>query len=160
MATEICMPKNGMELTYWPGRSGLVGEKVKKETYKVETHPGSSYLIANGNGEFVYGEKENRLGIYLCECDWLLLEFEYPLIQGKNTYETYLVDGEEYEEVRKRKIFVESTSATIKVKAGTFKNVVILKDVYGNKYYLAKGIGFLKITGVNGKVLLELSSVK
>ena len=57
------------------------------------------------------------------------------------------------------RILVESTTKTVKVKAGTFKNVLILKFPNGIRYYLAKGVGVIKVGYPNGSPT-ELVSIK
>ena len=59
-----------------------------------------------------------------------------------------------------QKVSVESTTETVTVKAGTFKDVVILRYPSGSRVYFAKGIGILKIEDKHGKIYSELVSVK
>ena len=56
-------------------------------------------------------------------------------------------------------ITIESTTSTVTVEAGTFKNVVILKFPNGIRYYLAKGVGIIRIGFPDGEAT-ELLSIK
>ncbi|ARK20942.1 hypothetical protein [Sporosarcina ureae] len=78
----------------------------------------------------------------------------YPLLQG-----SYAESFSPYGYVP-NDILVESTTKTIRVKAGSFKNVIILREPDGSRHYLAKGIGVIKSTSSNGKVITELATVK
>lgn len=84
--------------------------------------------------------------------DWLFFDFPKYLKEG-----SYIINDPYLNNV---KTLVESTTKTITVKAGTFKNTVILRAKDGSRFYLVKGIGVIKETDKNGKVLVELSSVK
>lgn len=151
------LPKDGLKLTYSPDFLS----QQKSSTYRAEKmENGTVYLSNNNEDTFVYGEDKKGLGITLCECGWFLLDVEYPFIQGKYTTEYH--EGESYDGpiLVPSKILVESTTATVKVKAGTFKNVVILKTKSGGKYYLAPGVGLIKAIDIHGKVILELSKVE
>ena len=84
--------------------------------------------------------------------DFIFINSPYPLEQG-----TYFTQSDYYDD---ESVFVESTTKTITVKAGTFRNVVILRFWDGSREYLAKGIGIIKSTNGNGDVITELESIK
>ena len=83
----------------------------------------------------------------------LFVNVPYPLKQGAYTIDSSMMFEEQ-------KVLIESTTKTVTVKAGTFKNVVILRYPSGSRVYFAKGIGILKIADKNGKIFTELASVK
>ncbi|WP_301107718.1 hypothetical protein [Sporosarcina sp.] len=58
------------------------------------------------------------------------------------------------------RVLVESTTKTIKVKGGTFRNVIIFRYPNGAREYLAKGIVIIKSTDSKGTAYTELVSVK
>lgn len=61
-------------------------------------------------------------------------------------------------EGQKVNFFVESTTATVKVKAGTFNNVTIIRSGDARFYYV-KNVGVIKITYDN-TVFVELASIQ
>lgn len=151
------LPKDGLKLTYSPDFLS----QQKSSTYRAEKMEDGAVYLSNNNGDtFVYGENKKGLAITLCACGWFLLDVEYPFIQGKYTIEYHEDETSDEPTLVPVKILVESTTATVKVKAGTFKNVVILKTKSGGKYYLAPGIGLIKAVNIYGKVYLELSKVQ
>ncbi|MCP1145914.1 SH3 domain-containing protein [Lysinibacillus endophyticus] len=149
------IPKAGMKLTYSPSFLS-----TKKEEFIVSKDPYCTYLInISSNGSDVcYSEKQSKLSMGVSGTDWGFFNLTYPMKQGqyiKDTYFDYDLMKEKY-----NKVLVESTSKQVKVKAGTFDNVVILKYTTGERYYFVKDIGIIKATDKKGKTVTELSSVK
>lgn len=146
-------PVNGLILTYAPSF-----QENKKETFFVEKEDGYTYLYNKESpvypflSNFTYIEDENGLLMGVSSSDFIFVDVPYPLKQG-----TYTKDMSYMSE---KKVLVESTTKTITVKSGTFKNVVILRYPDGSREYLAKGIGIIKSTDGNGNVITELVSVK
>ncbi len=147
-------PKEGLILTYEP--SFLVDEK---ETFSVEKENEYTYLYNKKSppytdfSDFTYIDDGKRLLMGVSNSDFAFVFVPLPLEQG-----TYTTDSSDmYED---QKVLVESTTKTVTVKAGTFKNVVILRYPDGSREYFAKGIGIIKSTNKNGKIFTELASVK
>lgn len=149
------MPKVGMKLTYFPGFASDF-----KEEYNVSLNPDSSNSLvlesSKANG-YIYFESDARITMAVDQSDWILLNFAYPLIEGKQTKDFYFDDNwdEVYDSVN-----VESTSSVITTKAGTFRNVVIMRYSNGAAYFLAPGYGVIKAVDLHGKTVMELISVK
>ena len=147
-------PKDGLILTYDP--SFL---EKKKETFNVEKEDEYTFLYNKKSllyphlSNFTYIEDGKRLLMGVSSSDFIFVNVPYPLKQGAYTVDSSIM----YEE---QKVLVESTTKTVTVKAGTFKNVVILRYPSGSRVYFAKGIGLLKIADKNGKIFTELVSVK
>ena len=147
-------PKEGLTLTYEP--SFL---EKKKETFYVEKEDEYTYLYNKKSSlypdlsNFTYIEDGKRLLMGVSSSDFIFVYVPYPLKQGATTIDSSTM----YED---QKVLVESTTKTVTVKAGTFKNVVILRYPDGSREYFAKGIGILKSTNKNGEIFTELVSVK
>lgn len=147
-------PKEGLILTYEP--SFLVDEK---ETFYVEKEDEYTYLYNRKSplypdlSNFTYIEDRQRLLMGVSSSDFIFVNVPYPLKQGATTIDS----SDMYED---QKVLVESTTKTVTVKAGTFKNVVILRYPDGFREYFAKGIGIIKSTDENGTIFTELVSVK
>ena len=147
-------PKEGLILTYEP--SFL---EKKKETFYVEKEDEYTYLYNKKShlyphlSNFTYIEDGKRLLMGVSSSDFIFVNVPYPLKQGAYTLDSSMMFEEQ-------KVLIESTTKTITVKAGTFKNVVILRYPGGSRVYFAKGIGILKGTDKNGKIFTELVSVK
>ncbi|WP_262176675.1 SH3 domain-containing protein [Saccharococcus sp. Marseille-Q5394] len=147
-------PKAGLILTYAP--SFL---EEKKETFTVEKEDEYTYLYNKKSSlypdlsNFTYIEDGKRLLMGVSSSDHIFINVPYPLKQGATIIDSSLMFEEQ-------KVLVESTTKTVTVKAGTFKNVVILRYPSGSRVYFAKGIGILKIADKNGKIFTELVSVK
>ncbi|SOC16642.1 SH3 domain-containing protein [Ureibacillus xyleni] len=153
------IPKVGLKLTYSPSILS-----TKKEEFIVNKDLYCTYLvnISNNDADFCYTEKQSRLSMGVSATDWSFFHFTYPMKQGQYIKDMYFdVDDasglmvEQY-----NKVLVESMTKKVKVKAGTFENVVILRYQSGERYYFAKGIGLIKATDKKGKTVTELSSVK
>jgi uncharacterized protein YgiM (DUF1202 family) len=151
--TKGLTPVKGLILTYQP--SFLENEK---ETFYVEKEEDFTFLYNKKSSHypsysnFTYIENTDGLLMGVSDSDFIFVDVPYPLKQGTYTVQTdYSYDHE---------VLVESTTKTIKVKAGSFKNVVILRYSDGSREYLAKGIGIIKSTAGNGEVITELVSVK
>ncbi|WP_342577298.1 hypothetical protein [Psychrobacillus sp. FSL K6-2843] len=158
------VPKAGMKLTYSPSftentKRDFVTTVIKEDGYiqTILTVPGKQYE------SYVYNEINNVEGKQIFSfgvnhTDWGLFAIEFPLIEGKQTKEIF------YDEENNRvtqNIDVISTTSTVKVKAGTFQNVVIFKSKeYGVTFYLAPGVGIIKAVGNDGNTVGELISFK
>ncbi|RTQ94892.1 SH3 domain-containing protein [Lysinibacillus telephonicus] len=157
--TEGLAPKDGLKLTYSP--SILSNEK---ETFIVEKDEYCIYLLntSEDGDNFCYPEKDSKLTLGLANTDWSFFNFTYPMKQGGYIKDIYYDDEANSEGPVEKytKVLVESTTKTIKVKAGSFKNVVILRLPSGERYYFAKGIGLIKATNRSGNTVIELYSVK
>ncbi len=151
--TKGLTPVNGLILTYSP--SFL---EDKREKFYVEKEDEYTFLYNKKSpvypelSSFTYIEDQYGLIMGVSSSDFLFVHVPYPLTQG--TYTTQMGFTEE------ERVLVESTTKTIKVKAGSFRNVVILRYSDGSREYLAKGIGIIKSTAGNGKIITELVSVK
>ncbi|WP_186672877.1 SH3 domain-containing protein [Sporosarcina sp. BP05] len=146
-------PINGLILTYEP--SFISNEK---ETFYVEKEDDFTYLYNKKShlypdlSNYTYIEDNEGLMMGVSSSDFIFVNVPYPLKQGTHTTQLdYPID---------QKVLVESTTKTITVKAGSFRNVVILRYSNGSREYLAKGIGIIKSTSGNGRVITELVSVK
>ena len=148
------MPVNGLILTYSP--SFMEGDG--KETFKVKREGSSAYLYSSDSyssydyPKYAYSERDGYFRMGVSESDFTFVETPLPIKQG--SYVTIYGMESSY------KVLIESTTKTIKVKAGTFKNVVILRFPNGAREYLAKGVGIIKSTDNKGKIYTELVAVK
>ena len=153
VVTRGLAPVDGLTLTYYP--SFL---ENKRETFHVEKDEGFTYLYNKKSplypdlSNFTYIENEYGMMMGVSSSDFIFINSPYPLEQG-----TYFTQSDYYDD---ESVFVESTTKTITVKAGTYRNVVILRFSDGSREYLAKGIGIIKSTNGNGDVITELESVK
>lgn len=147
--TKGLTPVNGLTLTYSPSFWDDAKETfvVKKDGVYTGLFNKESALYSS----YVYIEDKNRLMMGVTDSDVILVDVLYPLKQGTYAKSTY-DDG--------YKVLVESTTKTIKVKAGSFKNVIILRHKDGSREYIAKGIGIIKSTNNKGTIITELVSVK
>ncbi|MGN7387881.1 SH3 domain-containing protein [Sporosarcina sp. SAFN-015] len=147
-------PTEGLILTYEP--SFL---EEKRETFTVKKDDEYTFLYNKKSplypdlSNFTYIEDKKRLLMGVSSSDFIFINVPLPLKQGAATIDSSLMFEEQ-------KVLVESTTKTVTVKAGTFKNVVILRYPSGSRVYFAKGIGVLKIADKNGKIFTELVSVK
>lgn len=149
-------PKAGLTLTYNPS---LLHDG--KEVFNVEKRDNVVYLRNSTHPKkesFYYIENNESLIMGVAETDWQFFIFSYPMKQGDSIKDSYF-DNQDYKK-KYKKVLVESTTKSIKVKAGTFDHVVILRYATGERHYFAKGIGLIKSTDQNGKVVTELSAVK
>lgn len=148
------VPSEGLILTYNPSFLDDAKESfiVKKDgEYTHLYNPKSSLYPDLPN--YTYIETKDRLLIGVASSDFIFINVPLPLKQGSHVKQPIMY----HEELD---VLVESTTKTIKVKAGTFKNVVILKYADGSREYLARGIGIIKSTTGDGKIITELVSVK
>lgn len=154
------IPKAGMKLVY----SSSFTENTQKEfttntSYDSVNDIRKASLIYKGNSldGFIYIELKDRLVFGVSHSDWILLDIAFPLTEGKQTKEYYSTDAdsEGFHHVN-----VESTTSTVKVKAGTFQNVVVVRVNNGDRYYLAPGIGIIKLVDKHGALKAELLSFK
>lgn len=153
IVTKGLTPVNGLVLTYSPG-FGV----DKSETYHAVKDEDGTHLYTKKNlhksygSDFIYIEDADELVMGVSYSDFIFVNLVYPLKQG-----TYITG---YFNDQYNKFLVESTTKTIKVKAGSFKNTVILRYANGSRHYFAKGIGMIKATNANGKTTVELASYK
>lgn len=149
------LPEDGLKLTYNPSI-----ESDEKETFIVRKDEDWTYLTNVDTPKidrYVYSEDKERFIMAVANSDVFFFTYDLPLKQGDYTKDRY------YEMMlypKYRNVFVESTTKIVKVKAGTFKNVVILRYPTGERIYFARGIGLVKITDKNGKITTELVTVK
>lgn len=147
-------PKAGMILTYEP--SFL---EDKKETFYVEKEDDYTFLYNKKSplypdlSNFTYIEDGKRLLMGVSSSDFIFVNIPYPLKQGAAVIDSSMMFEEQ-------KVLVESTRKTVTVKAGTFTNTVILKYPNGARAYFAKGVGIIKSTDKNGRVITELVTIK
>ncbi|MBO0589495.1 hypothetical protein [Sporosarcina sp. E16_8] len=150
-------PKIGLNLTYYPN---FTDDSQRRFTVSNESSGGKKYIsLIYGNsftGGYSYTESSRRISMGVNETDWVLFDFAYPMIQGKQTKSFYL--DEDWDEVFEY-VHVKSTTSTVTVKAGTFKNVVIIKYSNGGTYYFAPGYGVIKAVDPDGKIVTELISI-
>ncbi|SES46259.1 hypothetical protein [Psychrobacillus sp. OK032] len=153
-------PKAGLKLVYSPSFTGNTQKEFTTTTsYNSEYGITTASIIFKDNpiDGFTYLETKDSLVFGVSHTDWILLDIAYPLTEGKQTKEYYQigVDSEGFYNVN-----VESTTSTVKVKAGTFQNVVVVRVNNGDTYYLAPGIGIIKLIDKNGVIKAELLSFK
>lgn len=150
------LPKVGLKLTYSSEflTSGKTTYTIKKETIIKNNIISVSYTDGNGHegyyfledsSGFSFGTLENNNGF---ENHWIIFNLYYPLVQGSTVP---YIGPTEYG-IANPKIVIESTTETVTVKAGTFKNVVVFKQPDGIRYYIAKGIGIIKIQYTDGTI--------
>lgn len=155
VVTKGLMPKANRSYTYQPSFEG-----PEKVTYKASNNPSianSIELLESDYIGYTYIEKKNQLELGVAYSDVFFFSLSYPMKEKATILDTdYGYDGIN----TTTKVTVESTSATVKTKAGTFKNVVILKYPNGTKLYLAKDYGIIRITDFEGTITTELIAVK
>lgn len=153
VVTSGLSPAIGKSYTYEPSFQ----ESGEKTTYKLKKEDGITMLLKEDYIGVAYLESPKRFEMGVANSDVFFFSFTYPMKAGStiddidygfDTPDTYT------------KVAVESTTATVKTKAGTFKQVVILNYPNGAKYYLAKGYGLIKAIDKDGKTSVELISVK
>lgn len=146
-------PVEGLVLTYSPAFYS-----DGKETYFAVKEDGFTNLYNKQSElyppfpEFTYIENKDKLLFGVASSDNIILHISYPLKQGGYTINMPY----DY----KLKTLVENTTKTIKVKAGSFKNTIILREPDGSRFYLAKGVGVIKVTDKHGRTLIELAAMK
>lgn len=153
-------PKTGMKLVYSPSFT----ENTQKE-FTTNTSLNPEYNITQANlmyngasiSGFTYIERKERLVFGVSHSDNIFLNIAFPLTEGKQTKEYYSTDADSEGFYN---VNVESTTSTVKVKAGTFQNVVVVRVNNGDTYYLAPGVGIIKIVDKNGAIKVELLSFK
>lgn len=153
--TSGLVPKQGLILTYYP--SFFTDEK---ETFRVEEDYSCIKLVnMNRNGQdFCYHEDAHALSMGVSDTDWILFNLTYPMQQGK--YVKNIEYDYEYLRERYNKVYVESTNEKMKIKAGTFYNVVVLVYENGERLYFAEDVGLIKAVDSTGNVTIELHSIK
>lgn len=144
-------PKAGRSYTYEPS----FDIDQKKATYRASSSDGITEISKNNGHGYTYLESKQGLDFAVANSDVFFFSLSYPMKKGSTIKDTdYGFDGNTV-----TKVYVESTSYTLKTKAGTFKNTVVLKYPNGVTIYLAKGFGILKITDLKGKTTVELIKV-
>ncbi|MCH7322393.1 5,10-methylene tetrahydromethanopterin reductase [Solibacillus sp. MA9] len=152
--TTGLMPKVNRSYTYEPSFEGL--EKTTYYASKNEAISNSIELLQSDYIGFTYIEKFNELTFGVAYSDVFFFTLSYPIKEKATLLDTdYGYDGS----MTTTKVFVESTSATLLTKAGTFNNVVILAYPNGTKLYFAKDYGIIRITDFEDKIVTELVSV-
>lgn len=143
-------PAVGLTLTYKPSfaHDGL-------EIFKTKDYYGSIQLESKNSGweQLCYSSDKTDFVLAVCEASNYYYDFTYPMV--KNKYTKQYTVGENVV-----KLLVEHTSKTVTTKAGTFKDVVILRYPEGARVYIAKGLGIIKVTESNGEIFTELISIK
>lgn len=153
-------PKTGMKLVYSPSfTENTQNEFTVSDSYNSEYDITEAFLMKKGDSlnSFTYIERKNRLAFGVSHTDWVILDLALPLIEGKQTKEYYLTEDNDEAFYN---VNVESTTSTVKVKAGTFQNVVVVRINNGDRYYIAPGIGIIKLVDKKGVVKAELLSFK
>ncbi|WP_153731807.1 hypothetical protein [Sporosarcina obsidiansis] len=146
-------PNDGLILTYSPSFT-----EPSKETFHVKKEETFTYLYNKKSQHYpelanlVYIEDHFGFSASVGHSDFVFVSMPYPLKQGST-----FIQSDHFDDY---KVLVENTAKTVKVKAGTFKNTVILKYPDGSRLYLAKGIGIIKSTNAAGNVTTELAAVK
>lgn len=146
-------PDEGLILTYSPSFT-----KPAKETFHVAKDEAFTYLYNKKSPRYpelpnlVYYEDDSGMTAGVGHSDIVFVSAPYPMKQG-----SFFIQSDHFDDY---KVLVENTSKTVKTKAGTFKNTVILKYPNGSRLYLVKGIGIIKSTNAAGKVKTELVSVR
>ncbi len=166
VVTEGLYPEFGSILTYGMNYDGYVEcvFEVSQGEYRLmqgDGPPGSCGFAWYIEDVFYNRDSTEHIMFASVYSD-TLNSYKYPMKEGSHTLEyVYAGSGSGgLEVIEKTKILVESTSKTIKVKAGTFKNVVILKYPDNSRLYFVKGIGLIKQTDAKGKTVMELVSIK
>lgn len=155
VVTKGLMPKVNRSYTYEPSFEG-----PEKVTYKASKNPSinnSVELLESDYIGYTYIERNNQLELGVAYSDVFFFSLSYPMKEKGTIIDTdYGYDGVQ----TTTKVTVESTSASVKTKAGTFNQVVILKYPNGTKLYLAKDYGIIRITDYKGNITTELIAVK
>ncbi|WP_339195398.1 5,10-methylene tetrahydromethanopterin reductase [Solibacillus sp. FSL R5-0449] len=149
------MPKVNRTYTYKPSF-----EDAGPKTYTASQNESIENSVELLEGDYIgytYIEDEQQLALGVAYSDLFFFSLSYPMKEKTTITDTdYLYDGT----TETTQVYVESTSATVKTKAGTFQNVVVLKYPNGMKLYLAKDYGIIRITDFEGTITTELISVK
>lgn len=149
------MPKVNRSYTYKPSF-----EDAGQKTYtasKNQSIDNSVELLEEDYIGYTYIEDQQQLSLGVAYSDIFFFSLSYPMKEKTTIIDTdYLYDGT----TETTPVYVESTSATVKTKAGTFRNVVVLKYPNGSKIYLAKEHGIIRITDFEGNITTELIAVK
>lgn len=155
VSTTGFMPKVNRSYTYKPSF-----EDAGKKTYTAyenKSIENSVELLEDDYIGYTYIEDEQQLALGVAYSDIFFFSLGYPMKEKTTITDTdYLYDGT----TETTPVYVESTSATVQTKAGTFRNVVVLKYPNGSKIYLAKDYGIIRITDYEGTITTELISVK
>lgn len=149
------MPKVNRSYTYKPSFEDA-GQKTYTAT-KNKSIDNSVELLEEDYIGYTYIEDQQQLSLGVAYSDIFFFSLSYPMKEKTTITDTdYLYDGT----TETTPVYVESTSSTVKTKAGTFRNVVVLKYPNGSKIYLAKDHGIIRITDFEGNITTELIAVK
>lgn len=149
------MPKVNRSYTYKPSFEDA-GQKTYTAT-KNKSIDNSVELLEEDYIGYTYIEDQQQLSLGVAYSDIFFFSLSYPMKEKTTITDTdYLYDGT----TETTPVYVESTSTTVKTKAGTFRNVVVLKYPNGSKIYLAKDHGIIRITDYEGNITTELIAVK
>lgn len=152
--TKGLLPKADRSYTYQPSFEG-----PHKKTYIASINPyvsNSINLLENEFSGYTYIESAENFELGIAYSDVFYFSLSYPLMEKATILDTdYGI-----ETVSETNVIVESTSATLTTKAGTFNNVVVLNYPNGSKLYLAKEYGIIRITNFKGIITTELVAVE
>lgn len=148
------LPKTGKSYTYEPSFQG-----PEKKTYSAERNPyfdQAVNLLEDEYTGYTYIESANSFSLGIAYSDVFYFSLDYPM-QAKTTIRDtdYGFESDDYTDVT-----VISTTQTVRTKAGTFKNVVVLQYPNGSKLFIAKDYGIIKITDYEGNISTELTAVE
>lgn len=152
--TKGLMPKANRSYTYEPSFESL--EKTTYYASKNEAIENSIELLESDYIGYTYIEKPNELALGVAYSDVFFFSLSYPIKEKRTIIDTdYSYDGT----ITTTKVYVQSTSTTLKTPAGTFKNVVVLAYPNGTKLYFAKDYGIIRIADLEDNILTELVAV-
>lgn len=133
------------------GKYSLCGKKKSVLIYGGD--PFSDTLHCNKK-YYYYSTSDNSLRFGLYGTDFTIAGFPFPLAKGKSRIQNY-----SYSESLAGKTHIYITATKLKkykTKAGTFKNVLKIKQS-NSYYYLAKNRGIIKHTTLKGKTFFEIT---
>jgi len=150
-------PKAGLKLTYYPNFIDDTTQTFIVTKSSLDSTSYSKLTSVDDGYEYMFAENSGGISFGMDESDFIFFDLTYPFIEGKETINSYFT--EDWEEAIDY-LNVESTTSTITVKAGTFKNVVIIKYSNGTRDYLAPDFGIIKTVDAYGETITELISVQ
>ncbi|MDI2588027.1 hypothetical protein OR571_13110 [Psychrobacillus sp. NEAU-3TGS] len=153
--TSGLSPKEGLKLTYYPNFIDDTTQSFIVTKSSLDSTTYSKLTSVNDGYEYMFAENSSGISFGMDESDFIFFDLTYPFIEGKETINSYFT--EDWEEAIEY-INVESTTSTVTVKAGTFKNVVIIRYSNGLRDYLAPGFGIIKTVDSDGETITELIS--
>lgn len=148
------LPKTGQHYTYEPSFQG-----PEKKTYIATKNPyfdNAVNLLEDEYTGYTYIESPTSFTMGDAYSDVFYFSLDYPMHAKTTIRDTdYGIEGNGYTEV-----VVTSTTETVHTKAGTFKNVVVLRYPNGSTLFIAHGYGIIKITDYEGNISTELVAVE